>query len=31
MLPILMVFGQDMDYAQKTALSHLALTHDGHP
>ncbi|WP_287038919.1 ADP-ribosylglycohydrolase family protein [Desulfobacter sp.] len=29
MLPILLVFGQDRDYAQKTALSHLALTHDG--
>jgi ADP-ribosylglycohydrolase len=29
MLPLLMVFGQKKEYARKTALSHLALTHDG--
>lgn len=31
MLPLLMVFGQNREYALKTALSHLALTHDGPP
>lgn len=29
MLPLLMVFGQNREYAKKTALAHLALTHDG--
>lgn len=29
MLPLLMVLGQNREYAQKTALEHLSLTHDG--
>ncbi len=29
MLPLLMVFGQNREYAQKTALDHLVLTHGG--
>ena len=31
MLPILMVFGKNRGYAQKTAIAHLSLTHDGPP
>lgn len=29
MLPLLMVFGQNREYALRTAIKHLALTHDG--
>ncbi len=29
MLPLLMVFGQNREYALRTALAHLALTHGG--
>ncbi len=29
MLPLLMVFGQDTEYALQTSLNHLALTHGG--
>ena len=29
MLPLLVVFGKNSKYAQKTALEHLSLTHDG--